>query len=249
MRVKSAVVLRYITPLVSVIMPLIIMGQLFTFAESFGPWDSTNFFIYQLIAYQLVVVYAVTNAYSSQLASEKVWLTLPALIIAPFRQVYLMIGIYFSFLTVIAFPFIIFFILALIYLPITILTIFAMLFVFFCLSLIFSGIGLFLGVGAISKENIVPYIRWGLSIAFSFSAITLPFEFFPEGIVQNIIRLNPLYYIIDIARLVWIENNFIYSITHHPFHLFVLLSLTILLPILGYKFYDYIFKKYGIVGY
>lgn len=229
-------------------MPLIVMGQLFTFSESFGPWNETNFFIYQLVAYQLTVVFGFMNSYPVQLRQEKFWQTLPALIIGPFKRIYLLLGIYVSFLMVISVPFTLFFVFSYIYLPISILTIFSMLFVYFCISLIFAGIGLVLGIGAISKENFVVILRFGIGILFTFSCISLPFEFFPEYL-QNFIAMNPLYYIIDFARLVWIENNFIYSILTHPVHFLLLLSGAIFLPMFGLFVFNYIFKKYGIVGY
>ena len=94
-------------------MPLIVMGQLFNLKDGdFGPWNSGNFFMYQLVAYNLTIVYGISNAYPAELRQEKIWMTLPALIIAPFKQIYLIFGIYLSFLMVIAIPFTMFFVLA-----------------------------------------------------------------------------------------------------------------------------------------
>lgn len=224
------------------------MGQLFTFSEAFGPWNETNFFVYQLVAYQLASVFGIMHTYGAQLRQEKFWQTLPAQIIAPFKRVYLLIGIYISYLTAYSVSFTLFFVICYIFYPISIFTIFSMLFVYGCISLIFTGIGLIIGIGAISKENFVPILNFGMGILFAFSCFSLPFDFFPEYI-QNFIDLNPLYYIIDFARLVWIENNFIYSILTHPFHFLLLLSGAIFLPIFGLLVFNYIFKKYGIVGY
>ena len=224
------------------------MGQLFSFSENFGPWNETNFYIYQLVAYQLGAIVGIMNSYPGQLRQEKFWQTLPALIIGPFKRVYLLLGIFISHLMIISVPFIFFFVFSYIYLPISILTIFSMLFVYGCISLIFAGIGLIIGIGAISKENFVPIFKFGIGLLFAFSCFTLPFDFFPEYL-QNFIALNPFYYIIDFARLVWIENNFIYSILTHPVHLFLLLSGAIFLPMFGLLVFNYIFKKYGIVGY
>ena len=229
-------------------MPLIVMGQLFTFSEDFGPWNETNFFIYQLVAYQLGSVFGLIRSYPGQLRQEKFWQTLPALIIAPFKRIYLLLGIYVSHLMLISVPFTLFFVFSYIYLPISILTIFSMLFVYFCISLIFAGIGLIIGIGAISKENFVGILKFGIGILFAFSCIALPFEFFPEYL-QNFIAMNPFFYIINFPRLVWIENNFIYSILTHPVHLFLLISGAILTPMFGLFVFNYIFKKYGIVGY
>ena len=42
-RFKFKVIITYITPILSILMPLIIMGEIFTFQSSFGPWNAENF--------------------------------------------------------------------------------------------------------------------------------------------------------------------------------------------------------------
>ncbi len=248
LRIKSAIILNLISPIIGIIMPIIVMGQLFTYSVTFGPWDETNFFIFQVVAYQLTNIFGIMYAFPGALSQEKVWQTLPALIIAPFKRVNLLIGIFVSHIITILGQFTFFFILGLVYYPISIFTIISILFVYFLIALIFSGIGLVLGIGAISKENYVPILKFLISILFLFSCATLPFEFYPEYLAP-VIRLNPMYYIIDFPRLVWIEDNFVLSILSHPFRFSLILGLAILGPLVGLMLFNYIFNKYGIQGY
>ena len=43
LRWKSSVVLNIGKPLIAVLMPLIVLNQLFSYNESFGPWTSETF--------------------------------------------------------------------------------------------------------------------------------------------------------------------------------------------------------------
>ena len=105
-----------------------------------------------------------------------------------------------------------------------------------------------MGVFAISKENVWKFLSFAMNLIFWASCITYPFEFFPD-LIQDIINLNPLYYIFDILRLIWIENNFIITLTTHSLHFYILISLAIVIPLIGVNIFNKIYKKYGIVGY
>lgn len=248
LRVKSAFIISFITPFLNIIMPLIILGQLFTFTENFGPWNNSNFFIFQITAYHLTITFAIMNSFPSQLKQEKYWNTLPALIIAPFKRVNLLLGIYVSHLISISVPFIIFFVIGFIYMPFSIFTFFGLLFVYFLISIVFAGIGLILGVFAVSKENLSTPIGILLYIVFMFTTLSLPFDFFPEYF-QSVIFINPLNYIIDITRLVWVEDNILYTLSAHPIHFILLIVGAISVPLISIYIFNYVFDKYGIQGY
>ena len=248
LRVKSTFIFSFITPFLNIIMPLIILGQLFTFTEGFGPWNSSNFFIFQITAYHLSISFSIMNSFPTQLRQEKYWRTLPALIIAPFKRVNLLIGIYLSHLITISIPFILFFVLGFIYMPFSIFTFFGLLFVYFFISLIFAGVGLLFGVFAVSKENLQTPVGFLLQIMFMFTTLSLPFEFYP-GYFQNFVVINPLNYIIDISRLVWVEDNIIFTLLNHPIHFIILILGAISLPLIGLFIFNYVFDKYGITGY
>lgn len=117
--------------------------------------------------------------------------------------------------------------------------------VFFMMALFFSGIGLVFGAFVIAKEKLIILLSLPLSIAVMFSCLTLPFDFFPET-YKFFASLNPFYYLFNIVRLVWIENNIIISISSHILTFIIVLVLAILSPIIGLKFFNYVYDKYGI---
>ncbi len=250
LRFKISLVLRFLSPIISIIMPIIVLGQLFnvSFNENFGPWNKENFYVFQFVMYQLNVMIGVRSAFPGHLKTEKIWKTLQALIIAPFNRINLLLGLFITHFVLSSFGFLLFFTMCYIFYPISFITVLGEFLIYFLFALSFSGIGLILGIFSISKENFVGVFELGIRLVFIFSALSLPFEFFPEHI-QAIMNYNPVYYIINLARLVWIEDNIIYSFTTHFFELCILITGAILLPIIGLKTFNYIFDKYGIVGY
>ena len=247
LRFKFGIILGFITPILSVFLPIIIMGEIFEFNNHYGPWTSENFIIYQLMAYNIILIKGIMGQFPGQFMQEKFWQTLPGLIIAPTHRINYLFGIIFGHLITISIPFIIFFILTIIFYPVSFLTIIFILGLLTLIVLVFSGIGIIIGVFTISNENISILLNFGLSLLFLVSCITYPFELFPENI-QNIVSLNPLFYLFDILRLTWIENNIFLTISSHIFHFVVLVPCAIIFPILGAYIFNIVYKKYGIVG-
>ncbi|MHA1756882.1 MAG: ABC transporter permease, partial [Promethearchaeota archaeon] len=238
----------FITPFLSIFIPLIIMNEIFSFNKHYGPWTTNNFLIYQLLAYNILLLERIIEKFPNQFNNEKYWQTLKGIIIAPTNRFNLLFGIFFSQLVVISFPFCSIFIFLIILFPILFSTIIFIIFVYFLIALIFSGTGIILGVFAISNENISNFLKFFIKILFLISCITYPFDIFPPYI-QSIIQLNPLYYIFDFLRLIWLENNVFYSIRIHSLHMVILISSSLILPFLGVSIFNYIYKKFGIVGY
>lgn len=247
-RFKFNLIVSFITPLITIIMPLIIMEQLFKFNDQFGPWTLQNYLVFQFIAYNIILLQSIMNEFPNQLNYEKFWKTLPFLIIAPFNRFNLLFGIFLSRIVLMSVPFAVFFILCYLYYPISILTILLVLIIYFLIALIFSGIGLILGVFAISNENIWKLMGFIITLIIWTSCVSYPFEIFPK-FIQNVINLNPLYYIFNFLRMAWIEDNILNSITLHYISFIILLSLSMSLPIIGVYLFNTIFKKWGIVGY
>ena len=154
LRYKLGLIISYITYLVSIFTPLIVMGNLFQFRTDIGPWTSNNFLLYQFIAYNIMLLSGITEIFPGQFRNEKYWKTLPALIIGPFNRFNLLFGIFFSHVIMISIPFTVFLILSYIIYPISVFTLIVVLLIFFIIALVFSGIGLIMGVFAISNENI-----------------------------------------------------------------------------------------------
>ncbi|MBD3196267.1 MAG: hypothetical protein GF317_14510 [Candidatus Lokiarchaeota archaeon] len=248
LRYKFGLVTSFTISIVSILMPLIIMGNLFQTRPQIGNWNSTNFVIYQFLAYNIFLMRDMTSIFPQQFRQEKYWKTLPALIIGPFNRLNLLLGIFLSHLIVISVPFITFFLLGLFFYPISFITAMFLIILFFIVALVLSGIGLILGIFAISNENIWRILNFLLYFVFWFSCITYPYEIFPQ-FIQNIINLNPLYYLFDILRLTWIQDNIIITILTYPFHFILLFLLAVLLPLIGIYIFNLIYKKYGITGY
>ncbi len=247
-RFKLPVLISFIIPILNLVLPLIIMGQIFTFKEDFGPWNSQNFTVYVLTAYQIGLITGINNRFPNQFATEKVWKTLYAIIIAPFNRRNLLFGIFFTYLIINAVPLAIFFILSLMILPISIISVLSLLIFYFLIALIFSGIGLFLGALAISKPSLTPIVRIGLRILFLFSCIGYPFEFFPENF-QALVIWDPFYYLFDFIRVIWISDDIFFSIVTHPLHVFLIVGGAIIVPLVCLWIFNFIFNKYGIIGY
>jgi len=53
LRFKYRVIIFLISPIFSIIMPLIVMSHIFQFNESVGPWTKDNFVIFQILAYNI----------------------------------------------------------------------------------------------------------------------------------------------------------------------------------------------------
>jgi ABC-type polysaccharide/polyol phosphate export permease len=99
-----------------------------------------------------------------------------------------------------------------------------------------------------SNENLWKLFELAIGVFFLFSCISYPFEIFP-GVFQDIINLNPLYYVFDFLRLVWIENNPIISVSSHFTSFFILIICSIIIPTLSIFLFNRLYKKFGIAGY
>ena len=124
LRYKINLILTFILPVLGVIVPLIVMGKIFTFTDNFGPWDDKNYVVFQFTAYQILLLFGIINRYQVGIAQEKGQNTLTLLVIGPFRRINLLFGIYLSHLILIGIPFMTFFILCYILFPVSIMTFF-----------------------------------------------------------------------------------------------------------------------------
>ena len=64
-RHKLPLILTFVTPLLGIILPIIVLGKILTFTDSFGPWDGGNFVVYQFTAYQLMLLYQIVGRFTS----------------------------------------------------------------------------------------------------------------------------------------------------------------------------------------
>ncbi len=190
LRIKINVILGSLMHVLGLIIPWIIMNQIFTLAEEFGPWNSSNFMVFMLTLYQIAILNRLINVFGSNLRREKAWKTLPALIIAPFNRINLLFGLFFTHLLITSIPFVVFFAISYIFYPISIVTILSIFTLYFFLALVFSGIGLVIAGLAVSRESYVRIVNIAVELTIWFSCLGMPFEFFP-GYFQNVVVYGP----------------------------------------------------------
>jgi ABC-type polysaccharide/polyol phosphate export permease len=234
-----------ISPIITIIMPIIVLNRFFSLETEFGPWNSSNYIIFIFIGYNIMLMRRIIPRITHQLTLEKYWKTIPALITAPFNRFYLLAGYILSELFVVSFAFITLFIIAFILYPISFITLTVIMFMFFSITLIFVGISLSIGIFALSNEGIMAILNFIISLIFWASCITYPFELFPPQI-QNIIRLNPIYYFIDVIRLTWIGDNIFLTLPSYPFHFLIFGISLVAFPIAGVFIFNRIYQKYGV---
>lgn len=247
-RFKYNVIFRWFTPIIIFLMPIIILDQFFDNNINIDPWNPQNYLIFIFIGYDIMLMQSMINYIPKYLLREKYWKTLPALITSPFNRFYMLFGYILSEFLGIFIPFTIFLVVLLIYFPISIITLITIILMFLCVGIIFSGLGLFLGVFSISNENYLYIFDFITRLIFWFSCVSYPFQLFPSTI-QNIININPIYYLLDLIRLTWIEDNIILTIFSHPNHVFIFTISLIIFPIISVFLFNKIFKKLGIRGY
>jgi len=248
LRFKQYMVWRWVLPIISILMPIIILDKLFELNTNIDPWTSQNFMIFIFIGYNITIMQTMITFIPKSLQSEKYWKTLPALITAPFNRFYLLFGYILSEFLGILIPFAIFFITMLIFFPLSIPTLIIVSLMFVGIGIVFSGIGLFLGAFAISNENYLYVLEFATRLILWFSCITYPFQLFPK-VVQNLISLNPVYYLIDLIRLTWIDDNIILTVLSHPIHISIFVASLVIFPIICVLVFDMTYKKLGISGY
>ena len=252
MRFKLVLFTSFLNPFIQILMPLIIFGAIFSISEdySFGYWGGENYLLFLLIAFCVQFLRRIVENFRQLFFREKFWKTLQALMVAPINRYVLLFGILISEMILISIPFIIFLIITLIIFPISILNLLIVLLLFFCLAIFFGSLGLLVGVLVITKEGIYRIFKLGLTFLYWLSCVSYPLQIFPQ-IIQNVILLNPLYYFIDLIRIVWmmgIDYNLAISFLS-PLHIIIVATFTILLPILSVVLFNIFYKKFGITGY
>lgn len=251
-RFKIVLLTSFLDPFIRILMPLIVFGAIFSISGdySFGYWSGQNYFLFLLIAFCIQFLRRIVENFRQLFLREKFWKTLQALMVAPINRYVLLFGILISEMILLSIPFTIFLIVGFIIFPISILNLLIVLALFFCLALFFGSLGLIVAVLIVTKEGTYRVVKIGLSFLYWLSCMSYPLQIFPE-IVQNVILLNPLYYFIDLIRIVWlmgIDYNLAISFLS-PLHIIVVTFFTILLPIFSVVLFNVFYKKFGISGY
>ena len=251
-RFKLYTIANFIGPIVQILMPLIIFGAIFSLnsAYSFGYWTSQNYFLFILLAFIIQFLRQIIENFRFLFLREKYWKTLQALLVAPINRYVLLFGVLISEMILISIPIIFFFIVAIIVFPITFLNLLLVLIILASISIIFGSIGLILGIIFVTQEGVQRILKIGLTFVFWLSCISYPIQIFPE-IVQNVILINPFYYIIDLFRIVWligVDYNLAMSFLT-PIHIILICLLTFSLPVISVYLFNKFYDKFGISGY
>jgi len=250
-RYKIKFLFSVVFPITTFIMPLLIFRKLFeaTGEESFGIWTPDNFIIFILSGIFIVILLKLFPAYGKNLLREKYWKTLPGVFLSPVNVFNLLISKLLSELFIFLIPLFVAFIFCFIFANASLLTIIFVLFIYICASFFMASIGLAIGSFRMSIEGGYAVFSNLVGFLLIFSCWKYPREFFPDYL-QFLIIWNPFYYYWDLIRamLVFGAENVIFNSAYH-LHFIVVFSLTIIAPILSIMFFNYIYKKYGLVGY
>ena len=251
-RFKSEFLIEYVAPLLSIFFPYIIFNTLYSVGDDvFGTYySSENFLLFVLLGYCTSSLIFLLWNYKDLFYDEKISKTLNAVIIAPVSKFNILFGYFLSGLISKSLPII--FIIALCYVlyPIPILYLFLVILVLLCISITFAGMGFILGLFEIVNEDISASLAVGISVISIVSCVFYPIEIFPEN-VRVIIRINPLYYYMDLLRLSWwagVNNNEAMQYLT-IYHILIVGIFTIITPIIASFLFLKIYSKYGTSGY
>lgn len=244
--------LRFITymlsPIVSLILPIIILGKFFELNAQFGPWTKTNYIVFVLMSYNIMLIRGTMGYIPRRFLTDKYWRTIALYLLAPVKTYCILLGLVLSRLIIISIPFMVFFFLCYMYHPISFFTLLFVFLLYFLLLLLFSGIGILLGVFAISNETIWALLNFFLKFFFWFSCLTFPYQIFPP-FLQGIINLNPFYHIFNILRVAWIKNDVLLVINSYFVEFLIILIPSLIIPIIGIFLFNKVYERYGIRGY
>jgi len=252
LRIKVNFFVQILNPVIQLLVLIFIFGIIFNIKEgySIGYWSGDNYILFLLIAFCVQFSKSILGKYDQVFNGEKYWRTLSAILVAPVHRFTLLTGIFVSNLIINTIPLFILIIIAYFLFPISILFLILTLLVFFSIYLIFASIGLIIGVFRISNEKYVHYSNFILRFVFLLSCTNYPKEIFPD-FIQNIIILNPFYYVFELLRLTWyLGIDYEIAISHISFiHILILLILTISSPFISIYIFNRFYHKYGITGY
>jgi ABC-type polysaccharide/polyol phosphate export permease len=206
--------------------------------------------LFLIIAFCIQILRQTIVKYRKMFQHEKYWKTLQALLVAPINHFNILIGLLIAEIILISIPITIFLIIAIIIYPISFFNMLLVILMILVISLTFGSIGLIIGILIISKEGFYKIIDIGFTFLFWLSCISYPIQIFPE-LVRIVILLNPLYYLFDLLRLIWLVGiDPVLAINYlSPAHIIIASVMLISLPIIAVYLFNVFYKKFGITGY
>ncbi len=250
-RYKAKFLFAILVPFTSFIVPLLIFRTLFNTLgkKSFGIWTPENYIIFILTGIFIVALVKLLAVYGKSLLREKYWKTLPGIFLSPVNIYNLLISKLISELLIFVIPLGIIFILCFIIVKASLLTMLFVLIVYILAALFMASIGLAIGSFRMSIEGGYRVFFLIINVFLIFSCIKYPKEFFPENL-QFLIVMNPFYYYWDLIRniLLFGFENVVFN-SNFFLHFIIIISLSAIAPVLSVTFFNYVYKKYGLIGY
>ena len=250
-RYKVKFLFSIVVPFTTFIIPLLIFRTLFKAIgnDSFGIWTPENYIIFILTGIFIVALINLLPVYGKSLLREKYWKTLPGIFLSPVNIYNLLFSKLISELLIFVIPLGVIFILCFIIVKASLLTILFVIFIYFLAAVFMASIGLAIGSFRMSIEGGYRFFFLITNLFLVFSCYKYPRQFFPESL-QVLITWNPFYYYWDLIRnlLIFGFENIVFNSNFIP-HIIVIISSSLFAPILSVMFFNYVYKKYGIVGY
>ncbi len=250
-RYKVKFLFSIVVPFTTFIVPLLVFRTLFKAIgnESFGIWNPENYIIFILSGMFIVILVHLLPTYGKNFLREKYWKTLPIIFMSPINVYNLLLSKLLAELIIFIIPLTFIFILCFLITNSSILTICAVIFIYFLAALFIASIGLAIGSFRMSIEGGFTLLFNLVNLFLIFSCYKYPREFFPE-IFEYLIVWNPFYYYWDLIRVILVFGfeNVIFN-SNYIIHFVIISSLSLIGPILSVYFFNYVYKKYGIVGY
>ena len=250
-RYKAKFLFSVVAPFSTFIVPLLVFRTLFSSIDegSFGIWTPENYIIFILSGIFIVALVNLLPTYGKSILREKYWKTLPGIFLSPINIYNLLLSKLISELIIFIIPIGLIFILCFIIAEASLLTILLVMIIYFLASILFASIGLAIGAFRMSKEGNYQIFFLIVNLFLVFSCYKYPKEFFPEYL-EIFIIWNPFYYYWDLIRLMLVfgSENIIFN-PKYTFHFIIVISLSLIGPFLSVSFFDFVYKRYGLVGY
>lgn len=250
-RYKYKFILSIINPSLGFIIPYLVFRKLFQALgdDSFGIWTPQNYVIFILTGIIVVLIINIISIYGKSFLQEKYWKTLSGIFMSPLNISLFLIAKLVTELLVLGIPLVVVFIVCFIITQASFISILAILGIFFCSCFFIASLGLAIGSFRISIEGNYTVLFTIIQFFLIFSCYKYPRDFFP-WYLQFIININPFYYYWDLMRNIFVFGfDFVLFNPNFLIHLIIILSFTTVFPILSIKFFNIVYRKYGITGY
>lgn len=184
------------------------------------------------------------NVFHLRFTSEKYWMTIYGILIAPVSRYYLIFGVFIELSIQALFTSTLFFCICIVVFPTSILNFILVYGIVFLALIAGVGIGLVNGAFYLVNENLTTLFEYALYILSFLSCYSIPYEFYPS-FLQIFILSNPLYHFINLGRDLWFMNLNLNSLWSFLY----ILIFSVVCIIVGVYFFSKLTRKFGVRGY